>query len=172
LNEVKRDVVKILLKKNSRAALRFLDKTYPASSSPDVEELREFLTSGQFGDKAVAAAFERSIGITRPLVIKGRQRKISVTGVKGDLVSADLITGSGSSRVMRPVTFRIRDVEPIEQSRWLGDPKRADIALTKFMLYMAACDYVKALRMADKCGPLSQACKGEANAKIKMLMME
>jgi hypothetical protein len=60
----------------------------------------------------------------------------------------------------------------MEQGRWLGDAKHADTALTKFLLYMAACDYVKALKIADKCGPLAKACKDEANAKIKMLMME
>ncbi len=172
LNEVKKEILKILMKRDSKAALHHLNQAYPDSNSADVKALRDFLAGSFLKEKAVLAALGRSIGIKMPLVIKNRRRTISVSNVKDNLVSADLYVSTGSSQVIRPVKFKIADIAPLDQIKLLGNDSRPNVALTKFIIYMTACDYMKALSVSDQCGPLAKTCKAEAEAKIKMLMGE
>jgi hypothetical protein len=171
LAQLKPEILKELLNGSPTKALKLLKDNYPdATSSPEVAELNKILSSGNLNEKAVAAVFERSIGIKKSLFYKGHRRQIVVTGVKGTTISVDVYSQTGSSGKARPAKIKISQLDPIEQSRWLGDPETPNIAITKFILHMSSADYATALKLAEKCGPLAEACTAEVNAKIKMLM--
>jgi len=171
LPELKQEILKKLLNKKPGEALKLLKDNYPDSAaSPEIAEINKIISSGNLNEKAVAAVFVRSIGIKKTILYNGRRRQIVVTGVKGTTVSADVYSQTGSSRTIRPAKFKISQLDPLEQSRWLGDPRNPNIAITKFLLHMSAADYATALKLAERCGPFADACSAEVNAKIKMLM--
>lgn len=170
--KLKREIVKMLFIEDVNAARKLLKKEYPDPSLPEIAKLYELLDSNNLKEKAVANEFEKAIGKKKSVVYKGARRRVEIVKVDGTKVSVNVYSGTGSSSVKRPATFDVSDLDPLEQSRWLGDIETAkpNIAITKFLLHMTAGDYLTAKKIASKCGPLAHACTAEVEEKIKMLI--
>lgn len=169
LPKLKSDIVDMLLKNNISGAVALLNESYPAVSRPSqVSELSDLLT--KLKGNMVAKAFESHKGDKITIIYKGHQKKIKVTDVNGETVSADLYASTGISEESRAIKFKISQLDPQEQSHLLGRAHSPEIAVAKFLLYMNAGDYINARKLAEKCGTLSEACIAEVDAKIKMIM--
>ncbi len=171
LPELINDILGMLLKNNSAGAVALLNESYPkGNESAQVSELSGLLSSKNINGNAVANAFKNNKGKTITIIYRGSRKKIKVTSVKQQTISADLYTSTGTSEKTIPIKFKISQLDPREQSRQLGKATSPDIAVAKFLLHMHAGDYINARSLAEKCGPLSEPCITEVDAKIKMIM--
>ncbi|MBT3191531.1 MAG: hypothetical protein HN341_03145, partial [Verrucomicrobia bacterium] len=167
LPELKRKLVRALLSGGVSAAQKVLTET---DATPDaVAPLSALMASKTLTPEGVADAFTKQIGQRSQLVHAGRKHHMEVTSVDGLTVSVDLFA-SGSSNMRRPTTFTISQLDPAEQSRWLGDASTREVAIAKFALSMTAGDFINARSLAESCGPLAEACIAEADARIRMLV--
>jgi serine/threonine protein kinase len=168
LSQLKMDVVQSLLSSGLPAAQAVLSG--PGAGSAGTETIAALLASKKMRPEAIADALEKTIGARTTIVSGGRRRQMEVLSVEGLTISANLFIGGGSSTVKRPSTFKVTQLDPAEQSRWLGAPTTPDVALAKFVLSMAAGDFVNARSVADHCGALAEACVTEVDARIRMLV--
>jgi serine/threonine protein kinase len=167
---VVRDVVRTLLKEDpvsARATLAMAPLGSEHASSK--ESISAILNSGRLGDTAVADAFKQAVGKERYIMMRGQRRTIVVTSVAANTISADMFIGSSSSGVKRPIQFKVSQLDPAEQSRWLGAVDAPETALAKFVLHMKAGDFLNARKLAEHCGPLTDACIAESDSRIQML---
>ncbi len=171
LPKLKNDIVDRLLKNDVSGAVTLLKDSYPnGDESAEVSELAEILSSSNIRKNAVAASFENNIGKRINIIYRGQRKRIIVKSVSGQMVYADMCINTGSSETLKPIEFKVSQLDPKEQSRQIGKPSSPDLAVAKFLLHMNAGDYINARALADKCGPLSNACIIEVDAKVKMIM--
>jgi serine/threonine protein kinase len=167
---VARDVVKTLLTNKPEAAIATLhDAALGPANAQAKQAVIDILSSDALRSKAVADAFKQNIGKECNLNLQGQPRRFVVTKVEDNTISGELYIGGRSSSVKRAVEFNVSQIDPSEQSRWLGAPDSPDIAVAKYRLHMMSGDFVGALQLAEQCGPLSDACVAEADARIKLL---
>jgi uncharacterized membrane protein len=171
LPQLKRMALRTLLTEGSEAA-RFMIKRARMGDehAGDVAVLMTLLASDNLTQDAVAKAFEMKVGQRADLLHGNRRHRIEIKSVSGQIVSADVFVGGESAGVKRPLTFKVSQLSPVEQSRWLGEATSPRRALAKYVLHMSAGDFVTARNLADKCGPFADACAAEADARIRALI--
>jgi hypothetical protein len=171
LPDLKRAALLTLLAKDSEAARYTIKQARMGSEhATEVAALMALLASDNLTQDAVAEAFEMKVGQRADLVHGNRRHRIEIKSVSGQIVSADVFVGGESAGVKRPLTFKVSQLGPAEQSRWLGEATSPELALAKYVLHMNAGDFVNARGLAEKCGPLADACIAEAEARIRALI--
>ena len=169
--ELNRKVAKALLTDDSDAARMVVQQAQLDGDDAEAKaEMAALLGKGDLVLDAVTQAFEQHQGQRGTLMYNGRPQRIEVKSVEAGIVTADLFIGTESANMKRSLVFKVSQLGPAEQSRWIGEATTPKKALAKFVLHMNAGDYVNARRSAETCGPLSEACIAEADARIQMLL--
>ena len=171
LSQLKQTALRALLAQDSEAA-RYAIKQAQIGSEHAEERaaLLALLAPDNLTQAAVAKAFEMKVGQRADLMHGQRRHRIEIKSVSGQIVSADVFVGGESAGVKRPLTFKVSQLSPVEQSRWLGEATSPERALAKYVLHMSAGDFVRARGLGDKCGPFADACVAEAEARIRALI--
>ena len=170
LPQLKQAALRTLLTEGSKAARLMIKRTRMGDEhANDVAVLMALLASDNLTQDAVAKAFEMKVGQRADLLHGNRRHRIEIKSVDGQIVSADVFVRGESAGVKRPLTFKVSQLSPVEQSRWIGEATSPKRALAKYVLHMSAGDFVNARNLADKCGPFADACTAEADARIRAL---
>ena len=127
----------------------------PGLDAAAVASLEEFVQDIRTAEDGIQEAFRQKLGADVDLNREGQTYTLRLKEMTNDTVRADLITGTGAERRARPIVLRVSELEPLERSRWLGEPDTPAAAALRCILHLQAGDYAAAAALAAKCGPLA-----------------
>lgn len=174
LAKLKANLVETALSSGLEAAEKQLQQTRNnaalSNAGGELNELERFFDKSNQPETIIAEAFKKLIGQETFVNIAGRRVDFQVEAVNGNSISTKVKALSGGATVYRPAEFKISQLSPEEQRRWMGEPDTPEKAFSAAMLDLSAANYAGAAKQADTCGALSDATRKFAEQRIKMLL--
>lgn len=143
-----------------------MEYEHSRSISTEMEALLGIINGASRLGQVLESAFRKQIG--RDVIVNHRDvdRRIKIVRVRNGEVTATMTTTATGGSATRPISFTISQLNPLEQSRWLGEPQSMADHTRKFILHMEAGDFATAAELSAHCGPFAAVFADMAQTDI------
>ncbi|MBN2301485.1 MAG: serine/threonine protein kinase [Lentisphaerae bacterium] len=134
-----------------------LEYVYSADAESELNLIKKIIDDVSRINDTIELAFRKKIGEKVKIVNAGKEYWVRIKNVSAGEVTATMDVKIGSRFGTKTVTFAISQLDPIERSKWLGDPITVADHVQKLILHLEAGDFDTAKTLSAKCGYLSDA---------------
>ncbi|OGV62564.1 MAG: hypothetical protein A2498_15765 [Lentisphaerae bacterium RIFOXYC12_FULL_60_16] len=149
-----------LLRGEFELAAALIDQELQFPQLPEVDrkltEMGTLLNEAARAMALIEAEFRSKTGQVVTINNRKQQQQVTIRSVKDGVVDAtidDPLPGGGTA--VRLVQFKIAQLDPEEQARWLGNADTPGKALVKCALFLRARNFPQARQFAASTGPLA-----------------
>jgi hypothetical protein len=168
LDAIGMNVANCLIAEDFNKALSILqdekDKPHSASFLANAENIRKVVKEVQGMPIALESAFRNKLDHEVDITLNKQKRRILIRAISRGTVNA---TATGGPTDGQSVTFSLSQLDPLEQSRWLGTARTPSKYAMKFILLMKGHDYESARALASNCGPLASYFAKEVDTRLQ-----
>jgi serine/threonine protein kinase len=129
----------------------------PGALRAQLDELHQFVLDVSQVKARVTSGLMAKVGEQITIEVKGKIFNIVPRAMATDKISAILVREDNGVTQTNLVTFTVDQLDPIQQSRWIGAADTTGKSGMKCLLYMRGGDYASAKVFAEKCGILSDS---------------
>jgi serine/threonine protein kinase len=168
LETIGMNVANCLIAEDFNKALSVLqdekDKPHSAAFLANAENIRKVVKEVQGMPIVLESAFKNKLDHEVDITLNKQKRRILIRAISRGTVNA---TATGGPTDGQSVTFSLSQLDPVEQSRWLGSVRTPSRYAMKFILLMKGRDYESAKALAGNCGPLASYFAKEVDARLQ-----